>query len=642
MGKQERRLLITFFIIFYFIILLRNAWICDDAYISFRVIDNFINGFGLRWNVIERVQAYTHPLWVFLLIPFYALIGDMYFTALLISVILSVGAVSIYGFKLANSTMSACVGILILSLSDAFIDYSTSGLENPLTFFIIAVFLYIYFKKPDGLKKIFYLSLWASLGAVNRLDTILVFLPILAYSFWQIRDFRAVKAMLIGFLPLAIWELFSLFYYGFPFPNTAYAKLSTGLGSSYLIPRGLAYLHCSLIFDPLTIIVLIFSIVVPLALSKHRLLPIVAAILLYLLYVINIGGCFMYGRHLSTPFFMAVIALGYIPIPVSGRYIVIGLAGIILLMGVTTARSPFKYSPHVQDMQHEGIADERSYYNRTCGFGNYNFDNENWPKHLKVWEGKQLRDAKESFYVSGCVGMLGFFGGPDLFILDYYALTDPLLARLPASGSETRIGHFRRDIPRGYAETIKSGANEIWNKNLAEYYDKLIDITKGPLFNLQRFSEIIKINLGQYDNLLEAYLSPHLMVLSLNKISTPAREATKLINEKLVSIYSQGLEVTLPNTFYYTTLEFGRDHSHDYEATFYLEGSKTGSIVIPRNITRRGGITISKIEIEPKIYEAGYDKIKFIPTAGDGMYSIGHVIFPDRQADSTKNLSPAL
>ena len=31
-----------------------------------------------------------------------------------------------------------------------------------------------------------------------------------------------------GFLSLGLaWEMFSIFYYGFPFPNTAYAKLNT-------------------------------------------------------------------------------------------------------------------------------------------------------------------------------------------------------------------------------------------------------------------------------------------------------------------------------------------------------------------------------------------------------------------------------
>ena len=31
-------------------VFLANAWIGDDAYITFRVVDNFINGYGLTFN----------------------------------------------------------------------------------------------------------------------------------------------------------------------------------------------------------------------------------------------------------------------------------------------------------------------------------------------------------------------------------------------------------------------------------------------------------------------------------------------------------------------------------------------------------------------------------------------------------------
>ena len=39
----------------------------------------------------------------------------------------------------------------------------------------------------------------------------------------------------LGLSPLIAWELFSLFYYGFLFPNTAFAKLNTGLPRNELM-----------------------------------------------------------------------------------------------------------------------------------------------------------------------------------------------------------------------------------------------------------------------------------------------------------------------------------------------------------------------------------------------------------------------
>ena len=37
----------------YILVLLQNAWLCDDAFITFRTIDNFVHGYGLTWNVAE-------------------------------------------------------------------------------------------------------------------------------------------------------------------------------------------------------------------------------------------------------------------------------------------------------------------------------------------------------------------------------------------------------------------------------------------------------------------------------------------------------------------------------------------------------------------------------------------------------------
>ena len=48
-------------------IALISSWISDDAQITFRQILNFLNGDGIVFNFGERVQAFTHPLWFFLL-----------------------------------------------------------------------------------------------------------------------------------------------------------------------------------------------------------------------------------------------------------------------------------------------------------------------------------------------------------------------------------------------------------------------------------------------------------------------------------------------------------------------------------------------------------------------------------------------
>ena len=65
------------------IVLVRTAWMHDDAYITLRTVDNLVSGFGPRWNVSERVQAYTHPLWMFLLALPYSVTARVLYAAVL-------------------------------------------------------------------------------------------------------------------------------------------------------------------------------------------------------------------------------------------------------------------------------------------------------------------------------------------------------------------------------------------------------------------------------------------------------------------------------------------------------------------------------------------------------------------------------
>ena len=43
---NSRRLIIALAVLVLGIVILRTAWVCDDAYISFRTVDNFVHGHG--------------------------------------------------------------------------------------------------------------------------------------------------------------------------------------------------------------------------------------------------------------------------------------------------------------------------------------------------------------------------------------------------------------------------------------------------------------------------------------------------------------------------------------------------------------------------------------------------------------------
>ena len=77
------------------VVLVRTAWVSDDAYITFRTVDNFLAGYGLRWNVGERVQTYTHPLWMFLVSGATAVLREPYYASLALAFVCTMSALDI-------------------------------------------------------------------------------------------------------------------------------------------------------------------------------------------------------------------------------------------------------------------------------------------------------------------------------------------------------------------------------------------------------------------------------------------------------------------------------------------------------------------------------------------------------------------
>jgi len=513
MPKAGRKLTVVLFLVGFGVVLVRNAWLSDDAYITFRTIDNFVNGYGLTWNIAERVQAYTHPLWMSLLSGLYFFTREIFLTSHLFSVVISLTVVSIVAVQLARSTAAALLGITALTLSKAFVDYSACGLENPLTHLILLLFLLIYLRHEPTSKTLFFLSLLAALGMTNRMDTSLLFLPVLAYSLTRLRTRRGLGALGVGLAPFVLWELFSLFYYGSLVPNTGPAKLNVGLtGREVLFRQGWYYVLNSLRWDPLTLTLTGLGIAVPLVGRRWRDLPAIAGLLLYILYVVWIGGDFMSGRFFAAPLLGAVVLLldSLRDRPASSIWL--PLFALVLGLGLGGPRSPLlvgtRYGidatnpANLADVNR--IADERAnYYSNTSLLMAER--HAELPDHLWALEGRAARAAGPAVIERGSVGFFGYFAGPDIHVVDLLALGDPLLARLPPSNPDAGVGHLGRMLPDGYIQTLETGKNVIADKNLALYYDKLSAVVRGDLWNLDRLAEVWRLNTGAYDRYLDAY-----------------------------------------------------------------------------------------------------------------------------------------
>lgn len=577
-AVHRRWLLIAGVALVFAVVLIRTAWMSDDAYITLRTVDNFVNGYGLTWNVAERVQSFTHPLWMLLLSAVYFVTREAYYSTLALSALVSVAAVVLLLRYVATpSPWSVLVGGAALILSKAFVDYSTSGLENPLTHLLLALFFIVYLRPLPAPRKLLLLSLITALIAVNRIDAVLLvsvaFLLVLfeERAFLRRHPLHALGRMALGFAPFVAWEAFSLVYYGFLVPNTAFAKLNTGIPEADLLRQGLTYLVASTRIDYFTSVCILAGTVLALLARRARITAMVLAAFLYLVYVVWIGGDFMSGRFLAAPLFCVVGALtasGMLDRPQVGRFAL----GAVLVLGLLQPTSPLwgdrTYPCGEGISRTTGIDDERDCYVPYTGLARQRAGQPVTPKHYWLADGLRARSDPLKVQLASGVGFFGYGIGPEAYVVDLNALGDPLLARLPVPPEKKwRIGHFERLIPAGYLETLASGENKLCDPGVAEYYDRLMIVVRAPVWDAERWRTIWKMNTGQYDGLLEGYDESRDLQADLCNAQGTA-EVRFAGGPKLVG-YAEDVQGTGADRKLAVTLYWQRGDEHsDYLASF--------------------------------------------------------------------------
>jgi arabinofuranosyltransferase len=474
--------------------IVRTAWMCDDAYITARTIDNFWHGHGLRWNTAERVQVFTHPLWLFVEALAWRLSGGFYWSSLAVSIVFSCAA-GLLLTAIEGVSFFSAVALFFLGSSQAFVDFATSGLETPLSYLLWAALLVVYVNRRSSHGWAFGTTTLVSLLAVNRLDSLVLAAPILIHVVW-VAGRAQWRHVVIGLTPLLLWEAFAIVYYGFPAPNTAYAKLATGIPQSELTTQGMAYLRNSWEVDPPTLAIVTAALAAAVWSRRAEWLTIAGGLFLHLAYVVRVGGDFMSGRFLAPAVVVAVgLLLGQAR--TRGSKSVCGL--VMLAIGVAAyphalARVwPARPLPSIDRLIGEnGIADERLIYARDTGL----------LRALRLravpqppWElaGRAAAAAGVTAMSRDSVGLFGYGAGASVHIVDTLALCDPLLARLPAD-RPWRIGHFHRPIPAGYMDMLRAKQDHLEDPGLNAYFLALREVTRGPLWSRARWSAIVYLN----------------------------------------------------------------------------------------------------------------------------------------------------
>ncbi|HWV37287.1 MAG TPA: hypothetical protein VN033_02305 [Vulgatibacter sp.] len=504
-----------------------QAWVVDDAYITLRTVDNFVSGRGLGWNPGERVQAFTHPLWMFCLCALYLFTREGFLTVLALSFAMLLALLGVVAWGLYREPAWKTLLFLgMLVASKAFFDFTSSGLENPLTVLLVAIFASRWLAPPpddldERLKRWRFLLFVAALAFFNRIDTLLLYLPALGWELVALArraGARIVPPFLAATSPATGWLAFSLIYFGAPFPNTAYAKaLGNGVGAAAALQVGGAYFRNGLEWDPATQAVMALALVA--AIASRRRAPTLAAcgMVSYLLYVAAVGAA---GTHMSGRFFSGPYVLGALILlaTLRGRRSAIAAGALVATLALLAPGAPLRSAGSRNTLPRgghgpAGIIDTRWIVHREGAALARWREGIEWPNHGWYEEGLLFRGSPQTLRVGGAasgapIGYFGYAAGPDKYIVDVLGLTDPLLARLPMRRSSAWTGgHFVRDLPRGYVESLRSGGNSIEDPDLRAYYDRIRLITRGPIFSLARLRAIYELNTGRLDPLVEAYAS---------------------------------------------------------------------------------------------------------------------------------------
>ena len=418
-----------------------RASVVDDAFISFRYVENLLAGHGLVWNLGERVEGYTNLLWVLMLAALSAL-TPLELPHLALGLNLLTFGLTTLGLAQAERRLSPGAWALPLAPllyvgQSVVIEHATTGLETSFAAWIVtlgagalltgrrplavgALLILGVLTRPD------FALLWAAAGAALTLDA-----AMRAEGPWRGRLGAALGVAApyaLSALPYALVMLWRHDYYGDWLPNTYYAKSAdlpywrqgeryawtffVGAHLWLTLPLGLAGLWAAL-RDHTT---RAFGLFVLLGLPLH------------VLYVMRVGGDFMYGRFFIVllPLWALVVALGVAGR--SGRWRWAALA-----LALLTTRGVPIIGP---ENTRWNITNEGAVYPVTAWWPELVIDHHNWRA------GKALGRLKERgitpIIATSGIGMVGYYSG--LTVIDLRGLTDHHTARLPV-GKRGMPGH---------------------------------------------------------------------------------------------------------------------------------------------------------------------------------------------------------
>ncbi len=221
--------------------------VIDDAFIAFRYAEHFVQGHGLVFNLGERVEGYTCFLWVMLLSLPTALGLDLVVASKIFGALFAVMTLVVtarfFPTDSASLPRTRWLAPALLVGNAAVGMWAVHGLETALFMLLLTLAL-----RADGREggeqpsRAGIAGVWYGLATLTRPEGMIAFFASLLFrgvaGRGSLKDRKVLShALVYGaiVLPHFVWRYF---YYGYPLPNTYYAKVAL---SWPLVVRGSEY-----------------------------------------------------------------------------------------------------------------------------------------------------------------------------------------------------------------------------------------------------------------------------------------------------------------------------------------------------------------------------------------------------------------
>lgn len=416
MNEKALRAAVVLLLVHAAVLALSQGRYCiDDAYISFRYAANWAEGHGPVFNLGERVDGYTNFGWMAVLAAAHRVGLPVPDVARLLSLLAAVVGVVWVGRARGVGTSAAAV---LLAACGSWARWGQDGLEG-VAFAVALLGGALLGLAQDRRRAVGGAGVLFAFATLLRPDGALWFA-----AAWGLRlvlpgrSLRSLAGDAVSFLLIvAPWAAWRWGYYGWPLPNTFYAKVGD---SSAQVARGVRYVGWfALLYLPLFLLAAdeLRQRLVDRA-ERRAIVILLGPVVVHLAYVAAVGGDWMgpgrFGLAVLPP-----LALVAGTAAARRGWGVRHLAGVVLvLLGMSSAVG-----------EAPGVRSQRAYQDSRAVLGAWLADHA----------------GPEDRLLTGEIGQLAWDSG--LHTIDHYGLIHAEIAHKEVEGlGEGKAGHEKSDL----------------------------------------------------------------------------------------------------------------------------------------------------------------------------------------------------